>query len=90
VLSLQLALQKHQKMTNHEEVEHAIATTILAQVHADVSNAQINGGRESTPLDPTIKLTHEQLFALPEELQMQYFKSHGSGVLAVMGKMIMR
>jgi hypothetical protein len=41
---------------------------------------------ESPPFDPTFKLTYEELFALPEDQQMAYFKAHG-GVFAVMHEM---
>lgn len=38
--------------------------------------------KESQVFDPSIKLTHEELFALPEEQQMLYFEANG-GVFAV-------
>jgi hypothetical protein len=37
---------------------------------------------ESEPFDPTIKLTYEELFALPEDQRMQYYDANG-GVVAV-------
>jgi hypothetical protein len=38
---------------------------------------------EPEPFDPTIKLTHGELFALPQEQRFQYYDANG-GVFAVM------
>jgi hypothetical protein len=73
-------------MTNREEIAQAIAATILAQVQDDLADKQVKMVVESLPFDPTIQLTHEQLFALPDAQRFQYYDAHG-GVFAVMGEM---
>jgi hypothetical protein len=70
-------------MTLREEVQQAITAQVSAKAQASIADQPLNGVIESKPFDPNIKLTHEELFSLPEELQMQYFKANG-GVLAVM------
>jgi hypothetical protein len=71
-------------MTLREEVQQAITAQVLAKAQASIAVQPVNGVvDEPNPFDPTIKLTYEALFSLPEEQQMQYFKANG-GVFAVM------
>jgi hypothetical protein len=74
-------------MTLREEVQQAITAQVSVKAQASIADQPVNGVvDEPKPFDPNIKLTHEELFALPEEQRFQYYDAHG-GVFAVMGEM---